>query len=125
MSEPAKQVRTPEPKSVDTLASMLGVVTSQIEAALHETDAPATTWWKRPTPWERRRKSWPGACSTSPNRPLGFSGSDGPARRPSRARGEAATAIQFHDRLVQCLTHVCASLTHLAEFTGPEMAEIA
>lgn len=30
--------------------------------------------------------------------------------------------MQFHDRLVQCLTHVCASLASLAEFlsSSPE-----
>jgi cob(I)alamin adenosyltransferase len=30
--------------------------------------------------------------------------------------GKAVTAIQFHDRLVQCLTHVCSSLTYLGQF---------
>ena len=29
---------------------------------------------------------------------------------------KASTAIQFHDRLVQCLTHVCASLNYVSEF---------
>ena len=33
----------------------------------------------------------------------------------SRA-GKAVAAIQFHDRLVQSLTHVCSSLTRLADF---------
>jgi len=38
--------------------------------------------------------------------------------------GRAVTAVQFHDRLVQCLTHVCSSLSYLAEFissgSGPK-----
>ena len=119
MSEPAKQVRTPEPKSVDTLASMLGVVTSQIEAALHETDAPATTLVETAHAMGKATEvvAW---ClfdfAKSPTRvfqDLMVLHDDLHARA-----AKAATAIQFHDRLVQCLTHVCASLTHLAEFTG-------
>jgi DNA-binding FadR family transcriptional regulator len=41
--------------------------------------------------------------------------------------GKAATAIQFHDRLAQVLTHVCSNLSYLAEFVAssdaPKSAE--
>jgi hypothetical protein len=39
----------------------------------------------------------------------------------SRA-GKAGAAIQFHDRLVQSLTHVCASLSRIAEFMSSDSA---
>jgi hypothetical protein len=36
-----------------------------------------------------------------------------------QAKGaKSVTAVQFHDRLVQCLTHVCASLACLTEFVS-------
>ena len=42
----------------------------------------------------------------------------GAARRSAQPRRSVKplTAIQFHDRLAQCLTHVCSNLTYLAEF---------
>jgi len=106
---------------------MLGVISAQIEAALHETDAPAATLVETAHAMSK-------ATQTLARCVFDFSGS--PARvfedlmvlhddLHARA-GKAATAIQFHDRLVQCLTHVCSSLAYLGEFIssggGPKSA---
>jgi hypothetical protein len=99
------------------LVAMLGVISAQIQAALQETDAPAATLVETAHAMGK-------ATETVARCIFDFSGS--PARvfkdlmvlhddLHARA-GKTATAIQFHDRLVQCLTHVCASLTSLAEF---------
>jgi hypothetical protein len=108
---------TPSAWQQDELVSMLGVIASQIQSALRETDAPATTLVET-------AHSLAKATQTVATCLFDFSGS--PARvfqdlmllhdeLHSRA-GKAATAIQFHDRLAQCLTHVCSNLTYLAEF---------
>jgi hypothetical protein len=104
-------------QQTDELVSMLGVIASQIEAALHETDAPAATLVETAHAMDK-------ATQTIARCLFDFSGS--PARvfqdlmvlhddLHTRA-GRAVTAVQFHDRLVQCLTHVCSSLSYLAEF---------
>jgi hypothetical protein len=108
-------------QQADHVVSLLGVIASQIEAALHETNAPAATLVEA-------AHSLGGATQTIARCLFDFSGS--PARvfqdlmvlhddLHSRA-GKAATAIQFHDRLVQSLTHVCASLSHLAKFMSSD-----
>jgi hypothetical protein len=105
------------PSQNDQLVSMLGVIASQIQSAMRETDAPAATLVET-------AHSLTKATQTVATCLFDFSGS--PARvfqdlmvlhdeLHSKA-GKAATAIQFHDRLVQCLTHVCSNLTYLAEF---------
>jgi hypothetical protein len=127
MSAPQKQPDTAAPRAKDELVAMLGVITSQIEAALHETDAPAAVLVET-------THSLGKATETLAKCIFDFSGS--PVRvfqdlmvlhddLHSRS-GRAMSAIQFHDRLVQCLTHVCGSLTCLAEFisatNGPRSA---
>jgi len=114
-------------QQADELVSMLGVIASQIQAALHETDAPAATLVETAHAMGK-------ATQTITRCLFDFSGS--PARvfqdlmvlhddLHTRA-SKAATAIQFHDRLVQCLTHVCSSLSYLGEFisagSGPKSA---
>jgi hypothetical protein len=105
------------PSQNDELVAMLGVIAAQIQSALRETDAPATTLVET-------AHSLAKATQTVASCLFDFSGS--PARvfqdlmvlhdeLHSRA-GKAATAIQFHDRLAQCLSHVCSNLTYLAEF---------
>src|ERR1700732_2754206 len=95
----------------EKLVFMLGTIAAQIEAALHETDAPAGALVETVHSMSK-------ATQTIARCIFDFSGS--PARvfqdlmvlhdeLDTRA-GKAATAIQFHDRLVQCLTHVCSSL---------------
>jgi hypothetical protein len=107
----------PAPSQQDELVAMLGVIASQIQSALRETDAPATTLVETAHSLAKATQTV-AACL------FDFSGS--PARvfqdlmvlhdeLHSRA-GKAATAIQFHDRLAQCLSHVCSNLTYLAEF---------
>jgi hypothetical protein len=101
----------------DDLVSMLGVIGSQIEAALHETDAPAAVLVET-------AHSMGKATETLARCIFDFSGS--PVRvfqdlmvlhDELHARtSQATSAVQFHDRLVQCLTHVCGSLSYLAEF---------
>ncbi len=105
------------------LVSMLGVIASQIQSAMHETDAPANTLVETADTMAK-------ATQTVATCIFDFSGS--PARvfkdlmvlhdELHNRAGQAATAIQFHDRLVQCLTHVCSNLTYLAEFlaSGPQ-----
>ncbi len=108
-------------QQTENLVSMLGIISAQIESALHETDAPAATLVEA-------AHSMSTATQTIARCLFDFSGS--PARvfqdlmllhddmhiRSSKA----ATAIQFHDRLVQCLTHVCSSLTQLAQFMAAD-----
>jgi hypothetical protein len=104
-------------KHTDKLASMLQVLSAQIDAALSESDAPATTLVETAHAMGQ-------ATQTIAKSLFDFSGN------PSRvfqdlmllhddmhARAtKAATAIQFHDRLAQCLMHVSASLALLSEF---------
>lgn len=101
----------------DDLISLLHVIKGQIEAAMHAIDAPAATLVETTHAMGQ-------ATETVARCIFDFSGS--PARvfkdlmtlhDDLHARSsKAATAIQFHDRLVQCLTHVCGSLSSLSEF---------
>jgi hypothetical protein len=101
----------------DNVVALLGIITSQIEVALQESNAPASTL-------VQAVHSMTGATQTISQCLADFSGS--PARvfqdlmllhddLHSRA-SKAGAAIQFHDRMVQSLTHVCSSLTRLADF---------
>lgn len=103
------------------VAELLGIIMTQIKVALHETDAPASTLVEAV-------HSMSGATQTIAQCLADFSGS--PARvfqdlmllhdeLHSRA-GKAGAAIQFHDRLVQSLTHVCSSLSNLAVFMSSD-----
>jgi hypothetical protein len=123
MNKLANQADPVQSQGMETLVSILGVISAQIEGALHETDAPAAILVET-------AHSMSTATQTIARCLFDFSGS--PARvfqdlmvlhddMHTRA-GKAATAIQFHDRLVQCLTHVCSSLTHLAQFIGSDSA---
>jgi len=111
-------------QEIENLVSMLGVIGAQIERALHETDAPAAILVET-------AHSMSTATQTIARCLFDFSGS--PARvfqdlmvlhdDMHTRSGKAVTAIQFHDRLVQCLTHVCSSLTYLAQFMASGDAE--
>src|SRR5438552_10868657 len=104
-------------RGVDRLAGLLAILSAQIEAAMHETDAPAATLVET-------AHAMNSATETLAKSLFDFAGS--PARvfqdlmvlhDEMHARAaKAATAIQFHDRLVQCLTHVSASLSFVSEF---------
>jgi hypothetical protein len=127
MSNPPMQPAASPSRQTEDLVSMLGAIRSQIEAALHETDAPAAVLVET-------AHSVGKATETLARCIFDFSGS--PVRvfqdlmvlhDDLHARGAQATsAVQFHDRLVQCLTHVCGSLSFLAEFMqscdGPRSA---
>ena len=114
-------------QSSNDLVSMLGVIASQIEAALHETDAPAATLVET-------SHSLGKATETVARCLFDFSGSPSKVFQDLMVlhdelhvrANKSATAIQFHDRLVQCLTHVCSSLNYLAQFvsagSGPRSA---
>jgi hypothetical protein len=106
-----------QPRGIDKLACLLAIMGAQIEAAMRETDAPAATLVET-------AHAMSTATQTLAKSLFDFSGS--PARvfqdlmmlhDDMHARAaKAATAIQFHDRLVQCLTHVSSSLNFVAEF---------
>ena len=107
----------------DNIVALLGIITSQIEVALQESNAPASTL-------VQAVHSMSGATQTIAQCLADFSGS--PARvfqdlmllhddLHSRA-GKAGAAVQFHDRMVQSLTHVCSSLTRLADFMSSDGA---
>jgi hypothetical protein len=103
----------------DSLAGMLVIMSAQIEAAVCESNAPAATLVETAHAMGQ-------ATQTIAKGLMDFSGS--PTRvfqdlmmlhDDMHARAtKAATAIQFHDRLVQCLTHVSAALTMMAEFAS-------
>jgi hypothetical protein len=107
----------------ENIVELLGIITSQVEVALHETDAPASTLVEAV-------HSMSGATQTIAQCLADFSGS--PARvfqdlmvlhdNLHLRAGKAGAAIQFHDRLVQSLTHVCASLSRIAEFMSSDGA---
>lgn len=115
---PSKSGAAPA-RGVDKLAGLLAIMSAQIEAAMHETDAPAATLVET-------AHSMSSATETLAKSLFDFGSS--PARvfqdlmvlhDDMHARAtKAATAIQFHDRLVQCLTHVSSSLTLVAEFVS-------
>ncbi len=121
MNKIVSEAGTLPPQQIENLVSMLGIISAQIESALHETDAPAAILVEA-------AHSMSTATQTIARCLFDFSGS--PARvfqdlmvlhddmhiRSSKA----ATAIQFHDRLVQCLTHVCSSLTQLTQFMAAD-----
>jgi hypothetical protein len=117
------QPNAPHSQQTDNVVSLLSVIASQIEAALHETNAPAATLVETAHSLSR-------ATQTVARCLFDFSGS--PARvfqdlmvlhddLDSQA-GKASTAIQFHDRLVQCLTNVCSSLSQLTNFMSSDSA---
>ncbi len=117
MNEPSAQPAAAEDPR-NRLAGMLAVMAVQIDAALQESNPPAATLV------ETAHALTQATETVARDAVFDFSGS--PARvfqdlmmlhddMDARA-AKAATAIQFHDRLVQCLTHVCASLNYVAEF---------
>lgn len=75
------------PAALQELVSLLGLAAAQIEVALRESEGPVATLAEIVTS-------------------LG----------PTTAGQEAATALQFHDRLTQRLTHVRDTLAALSEF---------
>jgi uncharacterized protein YigA (DUF484 family) len=113
-------------RGVDKLAALLAIMSAQIEAAMHETDAPAETLVET-------AHAMNSATETLAKSLMDFAAS--PARvfqdlmvlhDDMHARAtKAATAIQFHDRLAQYLTHVSTSLTLLAQFVASGGAKSA
>jgi hypothetical protein len=110
-------------QQTDNVVALLGIITSQIEVALQESNAPASTL-------VQAVHSMSGATQIIAQCLADFSGS--PARvfqdlmllhddLHSRA-AKAGAAVQFHDRLVQSLTHVCSSLSRLVEFMSSDSA---
>jgi hypothetical protein len=123
MDKVAMQPNAPHSQQADYVVSLLGVIASQIEAALLETNAPAATLVET-------AYSMSTATQTIARCLFDFSGQ--PTRvfqdlmvlhdKLDSQAGKATTAIQFHDRLVQCLTHVCSSLSQLAKFMSSDSA---
>src|ERR1700733_9333890 len=119
MHEPPLQPAVSCDQQAENIVSLLQVIASQIERALHESNAPAATLVEA-------AHSMSGASQIIAKCLADFSGS--PARvfqdlmllhDDLHARAtKAATAIQFHDRLVQCLMHVSAGLSVMAEYVS-------
>ncbi|MGA2188704.1 MAG: hypothetical protein ABSH33_09240 [Steroidobacteraceae bacterium] len=117
MDKTPTQPKTPQRQQAEQLISMLAVIVAQIQSALLETNGPAATLVES-------AYMMGSAAQTVARCLFDFSGS--PARvfqdlmllhDELQAKGsKSVTAVQFHDRLVQCLTHVCASLACLTEF---------
>jgi hypothetical protein len=128
MDNASKKPIPKQSQETEQIVSMLGVVSSQIAAALQESNAPAAILVET-------AHSLSKATETVARCVFDFSGS--PTRvfqdlmvlhDEMHARAaKAATAIQFHDRLVQCLTHVCGTLTYLSEFlaSGSDSKSVA
>jgi hypothetical protein len=108
-------------QQLNNVVSLLGVTAAQIQAALQETNAPAATLVEAV-------HSLGGATQTIARCLFDFSGSPGRVfqnlmllhDKLHSGAAKAATAIQFHDRLVQSLTHVCSSLAHIARFISSD-----
>jgi hypothetical protein len=108
---------SPQTARKDELVAMLAMISSQVQATLDETNAPAALLVDT-------AHTVGGAAQTVARCLFELSGS--PAlmfeelvtlqSNLHERSGNAATAVQFHDRLVQSLSHVCTSLTYLAEF---------
>lgn len=117
MQQVSSQPIASHSQQLGNVVSLLGVIASQIETALKETNAPAATLVEAV-------HSLGSATQTIARCLSDFSGS--PARvfqdlmllhdDLHSGAAKAATAIQFHDRLVQSLTHVCSSLAQIARF---------
>ena len=123
MSADSQPASKPPETHVGRLAAVLRVIATQVEAAARDTDAPTEALVEA-------AHTVGSASQTLARCVFDFSGQ--PVRvfqdlmvlhdhLQSRA-GKAAAAVQFHDRLVQSLSHVTASLTYLAEFisSGPK-----
>ena len=123
--KPQTQPDAPPSRQTDDLVSMLGVIGSQIEAALHETDAPAAVLVET-------AHSMGKATETLARCIFDFSGS--PVRvfqdlmvlhDELHARtSQATSAVQFHDRLVQCLTAARAMARALQSAAAEPMRPI-
>jgi hypothetical protein len=111
-------------RSIERLAALLAIMTAQIDAAMHETDKPAATLVET-------AHAMTTATQTLAKSLMDFAGD--PARvfqdlmmlhdeMHGRAT-KAATAIQFHDRLIQSLSHVSKSLTFIADFISTGAAK--
>jgi prophage DNA circulation protein len=109
------------------LAAMLAVMAVQIDAALQESNEPAATLVETAHALGK-------ATETVARCVFDFSGSPSQVFQDlmmlhdnmHEHAAKASTAIQFHDRLVQCLTHVCSSLNYVSEFlaSGAEMKPV-
>src|ERR1700760_2904447 len=122
-SAPMKSTQAPV-RSIERLAALLGIMSAQIDAAVHETDTPVATLVET-------AHAMSSATQTLAKGLFDFSGN--PARvfqdlmllhDSMHARSiKAASAIQFHDRLVQSLTHVSTSLKFISEFISTGAAK--
>ena len=115
-SAPLKSAAPPV-RSIERLSSLLGIMSAQIDAAVQETDTPVAALVET-------AHAMSSATQTLAKGLFDFSGN--PARvfqdlmvlhDNMHARSiKAASAIQFHDRLVQSLTHVSTSLKYISDF---------
>jgi hypothetical protein len=125
--EKAAEQRPAQPTSErERIVAMLGIISQQIEAAMRETDGPATTLVELA---HHTGKS----AQTVAKCLFDFAGS--PARvfqdlmvlhdEMHARHNRAASATQFHDRLTQAMQHVVSSIGHLAAFMAKPGAKTA
>lgn len=99
------------------IVSLLGLAASQIEVALREEEAPIATLGRSVTQLANAAEALDSALSALP--PDAHEARRRLAEQRDALRAdarEATVALQFHDRLVQRLTHVRDSLAWLGEF---------
>lgn len=110
-----REIATGDGVTEREIVSLLGLAASQIEVALREEEAPIATLGRSVTRLADAAQALDAALAVVP---------EGDARRAldeqrhallQEAR-DATVALQFHDRLVQRLTHVRDSLAWLGEF---------
>lgn len=112
---PPRELATGDGVTEREIVSLLGLAASQIEVALREEEAPIATLGRSVTQLAAAAEALDAALATLP---------DGDARRAVEDKRDAlladardaTVALQFHDRLVQRLTHVRDSLAWLGEF---------
>ena len=117
MQQSSAVCASPLDAHTERLVAMLGVIASQIEAALHETNAPAATLVETAHAMSKATELLAKCVFDFSGAPVRVFQDLMVLHDDMHGRAvKAATAVQFHDRLVQCLTHVCSSLSHLAGF---------
>jgi hypothetical protein len=99
------------------IVSLLGLAASQIEVALREEEAPIATLGRGVTQLAGAAAALEVALAALPPDAAAARQAIETQRDTLRAEArEATVALQFHDRLVQRLTHVRDSLAWLGEF---------
>jgi hypothetical protein len=119
MNRPAGPDLHPEGVTERELVSLLGLAASQIEVSLRDSEGPVATLGRAVGALAAAAEVLEGSLAQLPDGP----GCDEVRRMLEAQRDalrrraeESSVALQFHDRLVQRLTHVRDSLAALGDF---------